>query len=84
MRQNPVHFHDELSSQKLDAIRRQQMYGVSEGDTEERSAFLTYLLTQKSLTAEEANLHAVDLMTGGVETVCASFCLTVVRLLEIR
>ena len=45
------------------------MFGVSEGDTEEKSAFLTYLLTQKSLTAEEVNLHAVDLMTGAVETV---------------
>ena len=45
------------------------MFGVSAGDTEEKSAFLTYLLTQKSLTAQEANLHAVDLMTGAVETV---------------
>ena len=45
------------------------MFGVSAGDAEEKSAFLTYLLTQKSLTPEEANLHAVDLMTGAVETV---------------
>ena len=38
-------------------------------DLEEKSAFLTYLLAQKSLTPEEANSHAVDLMMGAVETV---------------
>ena len=59
----------DVHAQKLEAIQRQRMFGVSAGDTEEKSAFLTYLLTQKSLTAQEANLHAVDLMTGAVETV---------------
>lgn len=38
-------------------------------DLEDKSAFLTYLLAQKSLTPEEANSHAVDLMMGAVETV---------------
>ena len=38
-------------------------------DLEEKSAFLTYLLAQKSLIPEEANSHAVDLMMGAVETV---------------
>ncbi len=39
------------------------------GDEEEGSAFLTYLLAQKSLTLEEANAHALDLLMGAVETV---------------
>ena len=36
---------------------------------EKGSAFLTYLLDNRSLTPKEANSHAVDMMMGGVETV---------------
>ena len=35
---------------------------------------LTYLLSQSSLSSSEALSHALDLMTGGVETVCVDRC----------
>ena len=50
-------------------MKRQAEYGIGEDGVEEKSAFLTYLMTQKSLSPEEANSHAVDLLMGAVETV---------------
>ena len=42
------------------------------GESESGASFLTYLLWQTQVPAEEANSHAVDLMIGGVETVISS------------
>lgn len=53
----------------MDALTRQARRGIVKGEKEEKSAFLTYLLSQKSLTPEEANSHALDLLMGAVETV---------------
>ncbi len=53
----------------MDALTRQALKGVGEGEQVEKSEFITYLLTQKMLTPQEANSHVLDMMMGGVETV---------------
>ena len=55
--------------QKVDALTRQALKGVGDGEQVEKSEFITYLLTQKMLTPQEANSHVLDMMMGGVETV---------------
>lgn len=58
-----------MTLQKVAALEKQAKEGVVEGEKEERSEFLTYLLSQTNLTPEEANSNCVDLMMGAVETV---------------
>ena len=55
--------------QKLEALQKQKQLGVAFGEKEEKSAFLTYLLSQTDLTPQEVNSNCVDLMMGAVETV---------------
>ena len=38
---------------------------------------LTYLLTKEDLTPEEVNGHAIDVVAGGVDTVCGVLCVFV-------
>ena len=52
----------------MESLKEAAERGVNDGEYE---AMLTYLLTQESLTPEEVNSHAIDMMTGGVETVGA-------------
>lgn len=52
---------------KLKTLQKQMEEGMEEGEGE-TSKFLTYLLTQKSLTLDEATSSATDLLTGAVET----------------
>jgi len=51
---------------KLDALEKQITSGENVG---EKSAFLTYLLSQTNLSPQEVNSNCVDLMMGAVETV---------------
>ena len=62
---NTLH-HLLFSPQRAEALTAEAQRAVPERDYE---AMLTYLLTQESLTPEEVNSHAIDMMTGGVETV---------------
>jgi len=55
--------------QKLEALRRQAEYGLDVGEKEEKSAFLTYLLSQSELSPEEVNSNCVDLFIAATETV---------------
>ena len=50
-------------------MERQKQEGIQPGEREHKSEFLTYLITQKSLSPSEANALAADLLTGAVETV---------------
>lgn len=52
----------------METLQRQMDEGVKEGHAE-TSKFLTYLLTQKSLSLDEVTSSAVDLLSGAVETV---------------
>lgn len=52
---------------KMETLQRQMDEGVKEGHAE-TSKFLTYLLTQKSLSLDEVTSSAVDLLSGAVET----------------
>jgi len=56
-------------SQKLDALRRQAESGLNVGEKEEKSAFLSYLLSQSELSPEEVNSNCVDLFIAAAETV---------------
>ena len=47
----------------------QTLQSSAQRDTGDNVHLLTYLLSQSSLTPSEALSHALDLMTGGVETV---------------
>ena len=55
--------------QKLEALRRQAERGLDDGEKEEKSAFLTYLLSQTELSPEEVNSNSVDLFVAATETV---------------
>ncbi len=68
-----------LVTQKVDELHASQAAESSRGDSaeEEAAGFLQYLLAQKSLSPEEANSHAVDLMMGAVETVSAQSFLSI-------
>jgi len=57
------------SVQKLEALQKQTTHGLKVGEREEKSAFLTYFLSQTDLTPQEVNSNCVDLMLGAVETV---------------
>ena len=50
-------------------MEQQKQAGIQPGEREHKSEFLTYLITQKSLSPSEANALAADLLTGAVETV---------------
>jgi hypothetical protein len=59
--------------QKLEALEKQAKQGLQVGEKEEKSSFLTYLLSQTDLTPQEVNSNCVDLMMGAVETVCIEY-----------
>jgi len=42
---------------------------LDDGEKEEKSAFLTYLLSQTELSPEEVNSNCVDLFVAATETV---------------
>jgi len=50
-------------------LKRQAESGLKVGATEEKSAFLTYLLSQTELSPAEVISNCVDLMLAAVETV---------------
>lgn len=54
-------------------LRRQAESGVKDGEKEEKSAFLTYLLSQTELSPAEVNSNCVDLFIGASETVVLSY-----------
>ncbi|XP_064619540.1 cytochrome P450 10-like [Lineus longissimus] len=50
--------------------------------SDERTGFLEYILSQKELTRREANLSAIEMMTGGVETTSNSVLWTLLCLAQ--
>ena len=55
--------------QKVNALKRQAESGLEVGAKEEKSAFLTYLLSQTELTPTEVVSNCIDLMLAAVDTV---------------
>ena len=53
----------------MNALKRQAESGLEVGAKEEKSAFLTYLLSQTELTPTEVVSNCIDLMLAAVDTV---------------
>ena len=59
----------------MKALKSQTEGSAAEvGAKEEKSAFLTYLLSQTDLTTTEVIANCIDLMLAAVDTVCDAFC----------
>lgn len=53
----------------MDGLKKQLDTGAQDGEIEEKSAFLTYMLSQDTLTPTEVSSTMVDMMMAAVETV---------------
>ena len=58
----------------MNALKRQAETGLEVGVKEEKSAFLTYLLSQTDLSLTEIISNCIDLMLAAVDTVLRSVC----------